>query len=413
MKKNQIAIIGLGYVGLPLALAACRNKKYTIKGLDIDKNRIKSINKTKIPPNLEVSSSSEIIKNSQFIIICVPTPVKNISQPDLRPLKSATETTLEYLEKGQKIIIESTVNPGICEEIVLKILEKSGLKGGLDFELSHCPERINPGDQKWTVENIPRNIGSLTTKGNTTIANFYRSFLKAPINEVSSIKIAEATKIIENTFRDINIAYVNELAKSFDKLGIDLVETIKAASNKPFAFMPHFPGCGVGGHCIPVDPYYLIAKAKKSGFNHGFLKKARSINNSMPAYTIELLENELKKLKIPIKKARIGILGLAYKENTSDLRESPSLKIIEILEKKGFKPLKFDPHIKTLSNCDSLNQLLQKSDYIILATAHKQFLKINGKLLAKNNIKIIIDGRNCLNKTDLLKNNIIYKGIGH
>lgn len=413
MKNNQIAVIGLGYVGLPLALAACKNKKYLVKGLDIDENRIAALKKSALPSTFEVSYSPEIIKNSEFIIICVPTPVKNISQPDLRPLKSATETVLKYLEKGQKIIVESTINPGICEEIVLKILEKSGLKGGLDFELSHCPERINPGDTKWTVENIPRNIGSLTIDGNKIVANFYRSFLKAPINEVSSLKVAEATKIIENTFRDINIAYVNELAKSFDKLGIDLIETIKAASNKPFAFMPHFPGCGVGGHCIPVDPYYLIAKAKKSGFNHSFLKKARSINNSMPAYTVELLENELKKLKTPLTKAKIGILGLAYKENTPDLRESPALKIIETLEKKGITPLTFDPHIKTLSNCTSLSQLLEKSDYLILATAHKEFKELTGKILAKHTIKIIIDGRNCLNKEEILKNNIIYKGIGH
>ncbi len=413
MKNNQIAVIGLGYVGLPLALAACKNKKYLVKGLDIDENKIAALKKSALPSTFEVSYSPEIIKNSEFIIICVPTPVKNISQPDLRPLKSATETVLKYLEKGQKIIVESTINPGICEEIVLKILEKSGLKGGLDFELSHCPERINPGDTKWTVENIPRNIGSLTIDGNKIVANFYRSFLKAPINEVSSLKVAEATKIIENTFRDINIAYVNELAKSFDKLGIDLIETIKAASNKPFAFMPHFPGCGVGGHCIPVDPYYLIAKAKKSGFNHSFLKKARSINNSMPAYTVELLENELKKLKTPLTKAKIGILGLAYKENTPDLRESPALKIIETLEKKGITPLTFDPHIKTLSNCTSLSQLLEKSDYLILATAHKEFKELTGKILAKHTIKIIIDGRNCLNKEEILTYKIIYKGIGH
>lgn len=425
MIKNKVTIIGLGYVGLPLACAIAGKGRYQVFGLDLDKKKIELIKK-KISPiddpetdkllkkvSLTVDADINIVKDSEFIIVCVPTPVKNNKLPDLNPIMGATGTVLRYLEKGQKIIIESTINPGICEEIILPILEKSGLKGGRDFELSHCPERINPGDPKWNVMNIPRNIGSLTEKGNKKVANFYRSFLHGEINEVSSLKIAEATKIIENTFRDINIAYVNELAKSFDIMGIDLLETIKAASNKPFAFMPHFPGCGVGGHCIPVDPYYLITRAKKAGFNHSFLKKARQVNNSMPQYTVDLLEEKLKLLGKKLKNTRIGLLGISYKANVSDLRESPSLEIIKILKRKKVHFDQYDPYVPALSSVSSLEKLLAVSEALIVATNHDVFRKIPVELFKKNNIKLIIDGKNCLDKGILEKNGIIHKGIGH
>lgn len=406
MIKNKVSIIGLGYVGLPLALAIAKNKKYKVFGLDIDEQKTKKIK------GFKATTDNSIIKNSEYVIICVPTPVKKNKLPDLTPVKTATKTVLKYLEKEQKIIIESTINPGVCEEVVLPILEKSGLKGGADFELSHCPERINPGDPKWNVSNIPRNIGSLTKTGNKEVANFYRSFLKAEINELNSIKAAEATKIIENTFRDINIAYVNELAKSFDQMGIDLLEVIKGASNKPFAFMPHFPSCGVGGHCIPVDPYYLIDRAKQAGFDHGFLRKAREVNNSMPKYTVDLLIKKLKENGKTLKNTKVGLLGLAYKADIADLRESPSLKIIEILKEKGTFPLIFDPYFPDKNSTKTLSELLKKVDTIIIATAHKEFKKLTGKTLKDQGVKIVIDGKNCLNKQEIQKANIIYKGIG-
>lgn len=425
MIKDKVTIIGLGYVGLPLACAIARKGGYQVFGLDLDEKKIALIKK-KISPiddaettkllkkvPLTVSTDNSILKDSEYIIVCVPTPVKNNKLPDLNPIKMATKTISKHLEKGQCIIIESTINPGICEEIVLPILEQSGFKGGKDFELSHCPERINPGDTKWNVLTIPRNIGSLTRKGNKKVANFYRSFLNAEINEVSSLKIAEATKIIENTFRDINIAYVNELAKSFDLMGIDLLETIKAASNKPFAFMPHFPGCGVGGHCIPVDPYYLINRAQKAGFNHSFLKKARQVNNSMPQYAVDLLEARLHKIGKKITTTKIGLLGISYKANVSDLRESPSLEIIKIFKKRKIAFTKFDPHVPELSDVKSLEELLQKSEALIVATNHDIFKKIPVSMFKKYNIKVVIDGKNCLDKAILEKNGIIYKGIGH
>lgn len=433
MIRNKVAIIGLGYVGLPLAVAIAKNKKYKVVGFDLSKEKIEPIKKGISPiedaetvkslkkVSIEVSTDEKIIADSQYIIVCVPTPVKDSKLPDLGPVKSATRTILKFLQKGQYIIIESTINPGVCEEVVLPILESGGAKngaqramrGGHDFELSHCPERINPGDKKWDVNNIPRNIGSLTLKGNRHVANFYRSFLKGEINEVSSIKIAEATKIIENTFRDINIAYVNELAKSFDIMEIDLLETIQAASNKPFAFMPHFPGCGVGGHCIPVDPYYLITRAQKAGFNHSFLRKARQVNNSMPHYTVELLEKNLAKAGLSRASARIGLLGLSYKADIGDLRESPALEIQKILTAKHITFKTFDPHLLDRSDTKTLATLFSWANVILLATSHRAFTSISATYFSRHKIRLVIDGKNCLPKPAIQKAGIIYKGVGH
>lgn len=425
MTLKKVTVIGLGYVGLPLACAIAKTKRFNVCGYEISREKAALIQKgvspiedevtQKLLPKvkLTVSTSDEILRDSDYIIVCVPTPVKNNKLPDLGPVQSATKSVLKYLKKGQYIIVESTINPGVCEEIVLPILEASGLRGGKDFELSHCPERINPGDAKWDVNNIPRNIGSLTQKGNAHVAAFYRSFLQGEVNEVSSLKVAEATKIIENTFRDINIAYVNELAKSFDLMGIDLLETIQAASNKPFAFMPHYPSCGVGGHCIPVDPYYLITRAKKAGFNHSFLRKARQVNNSMPHYAVDLLTAKLKECGLDYSKAKIGVLGLSYKANIGDLRESPSLEILDILKSKKAKFKVFDPHVLEKSDAKTLDELFAWADVLLLATGHREFAALPAAYFKKHGIRAIVDGKNCLNKAALVKAGIRYKGIGH
>ncbi len=407
MIKNKVAIIGLGYVGLPLAQAIAQNTQYQVVGIDIDPHKVAAIEE------FEAGTDQALIAQSEYIIICVPTPVKDNKMPNLSALKEATKTTTKYLEKGQKIIIESTINPGVCEEVLLPILESSGLKGGKDFELSHCPERINPGDSKWNVLNIPRNIGSLTPKGNHIIANFYRSFLEAEIKELSCLKSAEASKVIENTFRDINIAYVNELSKSFDLMGIDLVEVIEAASNKPFAFLAHYPSCGVGGHCIPVDPYYLIESAKEKGFEHHFLKLAREINESMPQYTIDLLKQKLAEHSLKQSEITVAILGLTYKANVPDLRESPSLKIIEICAEENIPHLIYDPLFTEKNTHPTLSETLAAADCIVLAVNHREFTEINAELLKKQGIKIVIDGKNCLNKKEITAAGITYKGIGH
>lgn len=421
----KVSVIGLGYVGLPLAAAIKKKTNFEVVGYDVSESKVDKI-KSKLCPiddfqcakdlkeiELTVSSDDKIIANSDIFIICVPTPVLDDYTPDLQPVKDATETVAKYLRKGNYVVIESTINPGVCDEIIIPLLEeKTKLKAGVDFDVAHCPERINPGDPHWNVYNIPRNIGTTRKEATEFLANFYRSFIDAPINEMPDLKTVEATKIIENTFRDINIAFVNELAKSFDVLGIDILTVIKGASNKPFAFMPHYPGCGVGGHCIPVDPYYLIERASKSGFDHKFLKIAREINNSMPAYTVELLTNALNEHCKPIKNTAIGLLGLSYKANVGDLRESPALKIKELLIQKGADLKIYDPYFEDLSNVSSLDELLDKSYAIVVATDHNEFRHINSELLKKYDIKIVIDGKNCLDKEEIKLNGIYYKGIG-
>jgi nucleotide sugar dehydrogenase len=323
-------------------------------------------------------------------------------------LKSACEKVSKSLQKDTLVIIESTIFPGTIDEIVLPILKKSNV----DFYLSHCPERLDPGNEKFTIQNIPRVVGGINKESTKKTAEFYRKIIDANIIELSSVKAAEATKIMENTFRDINIAFINEMAMSFDKEGIDILEVIKGASTKPFAFMPHYPGTGVGGHCIPVDPYYLIEKAKQIGFSHKFLSLAREINNNMPYYTVELLESQLQKLKKSIKNAKIGVLGLAYKADVDDIRESPALKIIELLKAKEADVFVFDPYVKKGSNVENLNELIQKSNYIILATDHNEFKNMDLNKLKENSIKIIIDGRNCLDRQKIKSLGILYHGVG-
>lgn len=422
----MVTVIGLGYVGFPLALAIAKSHKYRVFGLTRNRATVKTI-KDKQSPIDDKLAAKEIIKIniiptdkpesclpvSDYIVICVPTPVNHNYTPDLRPIIETAKLICRYIKKGQTIILESTVNPGICEEVMIPLLEKSGLKAGKDFEVSHCPERINPGDPNWNVYNIPRNVGSLTRTGARKTAAFYRSFLKAPIFVMDSIKEVESTKILENSFRDINIALVNELAMSFDKMNINVLNVIKGASNKPFAFIPHYPGAGVGGHCIAVDPYYLIHRAKAYGFDHKFLQTARDINNSMPRYTVNLLLKALKNVKLNQKDVFLGILGLAYKPDISDTRESPGLEIVKIIKTQKINYEVFDPYVQKLSTVRSLDDLLKKSNVLILATAHSQFKKqLTSLKLKRHGIKIMIDGRNILPGKQIRKSGIYYKGIG-
>ena len=422
----KVAIIGLGYVGMPLMCAIARNEKYNVVGFDLDKKLIERLRKRKshIEEDIyiklikkirfKVSQSERVLKESDVFIICVPTPIHNDYTLNYDPIKNAANSIAKFLKKGNTVILESTVNPGTCEEIILPILEStSKLKGGRDFILAHCPERINPGDKKWSVFNIPRNVGALTRKGTRKVAEFYRSFLDAEVNEVSCLKVAEATKIVENTFRDVNIAFVNELAQSFDKIGIDLIETIKCASSKPFAFMPHWPGCGVGGHCIAIDPYYLIKRATKNGFNHRFLKAAREVNNSMPDYTVSLLTSCLNNVELPVSGTKIALLGLSYKGNVGDLRESPAIKILEKLKGLGAKLKIFDPYVHKISNVRSLPEAVRNARAIVVCTDHEEFKKTDVKELLKNSkVKVVIDGRNIWDNEIIRKLGIIYKGIG-
>lgn len=419
--SKKVSIVGLGYVGLPLALLAAK-KDYDVTGIDLSTEKVTKINAHEDPiedeyvakniksTTLKASCDFDSVKYSQIIIVCVPTPVKHDYQPDLGPLKGAATAVAKEISKGSLLIIESTINPGVCDEVIIPLLEKeSGLKINQDFYVSHCPERINPGDKQWSVENIPRVAGSSNEEGLKLTTDFYESIIDAPIKPMGSIKEAEAVKVVENSFRDVNIAFVNELAMSFSKLGIDVKNVIDGASTKPFAFMPHYPSVGVGGHCIPVDPYYLIEYARGYGFEHEFLALARSINNKMPEFTIEQLSEGLSEAGMGLKGARIAVLGLSYKANVADDRESPSYKVIQILEARGAKVTSYDPYIQQKSTAKSLDEALADKDAVLLATNHQEFLKIDP---SKLQVKVFIDGKNAFTTKDFDGTKVVYRGIG-
>lgn len=423
-KHSTVAVVGLGYVGLPLALRASE-RGYHVIGFDTNEEKIALLNAGKSPIadpfleanisrfHFEATSDGAKLKEADIILICVPTPVDESFYPDLEPVISAAELIAAHAKKGALVVLESTVNPGVSEEIVRPIFEKAGYTIGTDLYLAHCPERINPGDAKWNVTNIPRVVGSFDEHGLTLAYDFYSSIVDGEIRKMKSIREAEAVKIVENSFRDINIAFVNELARSFDVLNIDVKDVIQGAATKPFAFMAHYPSCGVGGHCIPVDPYYLIERAKQSGFDHRFLKIAREINNSMPGYSVELLQDALNQVKLPLNGTTVGVLGLSYKANIDDVRESPAFKVIKHLKKHLATVETFDPHVPKKSSATTLTALLEKAQALILVTDHKEFKEaLTPDLLKQHGIQVIIDGKNCLDKATFQEAGIIYKGIG-
>jgi len=423
MLNKRVCIVGLGYVGLPL-LCLSMEKGYKTYGLDISNERVEMINKGVSPikdkfleqrlknlKGIDTTTDSAVLRKSDIIIICVPTPIDSQYNPNLKPLQSAAETVSKELKKNDLVVVESTVFPGTTEEVVKPILEKSGLKAGKDFYLAYCPERVDPGNKKWNVNNLPRVIGALSSEGLKEASEFYRSITSSEVLELNSLKAAEATKIMENTFRDINIAFVNEMAKSFDIMGIDITEVIKGASTKPFAFMPHWPGCGVGGHCIKVDPYYLISRARENGFTHQFLNLAREINNSMPHYTVGKVVEGLNEIDKSVKDTKITVLGLAYKGGVDDMRESPALEIIDELKKLGADLKIFDPYIPEKSTVKGLDEALN-AECIVIATDHPEFKIIKPEEIKEKGIKVVIDGKNCLDKAGIVSLGIVYKGIG-
>ncbi len=425
-KDKQVVIIGLGYVGLPLAVLA-KQKGYKVSGVVRTQKSADSINRG-IPPfedaslfkklgDFPISASTDYsaVSEASIVVLCLPTPVYPNRQPNYEPLMDAVRSMSGFVTKGQLIILESTVNPGVCEEMMIPAIENiSGLVAGKDFLVAHCPERINPGDPKWNVSNISRVVGGLNKKSLDAAVTFYRSILNAPVTEMHSLKEAEAVKVVENSFRNVNIAFVNELAQSFSKLGINVNRVIKGASTKPFAFMEHYPGCGVGGHCIPVDPYYLIEYAQaQNGFRHRFLRLACEINEDMPQYTVDLLCEALQKVQKNLGSVKVALLGLSYKPDIDDLRESPALSILELLKKRQADIEVFDPHIPSQSTVGSLEEALNKADAVIVATAHKMFRNLTPGMLEKSGVSVVIDGRNCLNYEQFSSNNaFVYQGIG-
>jgi UDP-N-acetyl-D-glucosamine dehydrogenase len=428
-RSARVGVIGLGYVGLPLAAAVARAGFLTI-GFDIDHAKVELINAGKSYIDAVASSDlAELKKTMRFsasanfaelslsdvIIICVPTPLTRHREPDLSYVAATAGTISRHLRQGQIVVLESTSFPGTTIEIVKPILEQDGLKSGEDFFLGFSPEREDPGNIHYETTTIPKIVSGDGPEAKSLIESFYGAVVRTVVT-VSSPCVAEAAKITENIFRAVNVALVNELKIIYEAMGIDVWEVIDAAATKPFGFMPFYPGPGLGGHCIPIDPFYLTWKAREFGVFTRFIELAGEINVSMPHYVIGKLEVALDhRFKRSIGSARILVLGIAYKKNVADIRESPSLRIIEILEKRGAKVDFHDPHIPMiprtrehveLSGRSSValnNRSIGSYDALIVSTDHDA---IDYALVTKH-ARLLVDTRNVFARHGLNGSNIV------
>ena len=393
--KFNVAVIGLGYVGLPLAIEAANNK-LKVAGYDINESLVGNLNKSlshvedisdkdledAFSNQLLITSNPEILGDSEYIVISVPTPLTDY-QPDLSYVEAATKSIAENLKKDQIIILESTTYPGTTLEIVKPILEKNtSLVAGEDFLLGYSPERIDPGNKEWTFKNTPKIVSGINEKSLKKISEFYNSIIDEVV-EVSGTREAEMVKLIENTYRQVNIAMVNELAILSNMLDIDIWEVVDAAKTKPFGFQSFRPGPGVGGHCIPIDPKYLSFKTRQIGQPVRFVELAQEINNSMPNYVISRISELMNKKEILLKNSKILILGVAYKKDIGDTRESPAIDIIESLLDKSVEVSFYDPFVDELIvNKESILkdenlENLSNYDLVIIHTPHTSFNNID------------------------------------
>ena len=389
--KYDAAVIGLGYVGLPLAIQAT-NSNLKVYGYDINESRVSEYNSGKssieditdqelqksLKDGLTLSSDPTSLSESETIVISVPTPLTDY-QPDLSYVRNAAETIAEHIVKDQIIILESTTYPGTTIEVLVPIIEdKSGLKAGVDFYAGYSPERIDPGNENWNFKNTPKVISGVNEKSLTMIQAFYEKIIDSVV-PVSGTKEAEMVKLLENTYRHVNIALINELAILCNMLDIDIWEVVDAAKTKPFGFESFRPGPGVGGHCIPVDPNYLSFKTRQIGKPVRFVELAQEINNSMPSYVVSRLLEKMNLLEKPFKNSNMLILGVAYKKDIGDVRESPALGIIENLSERGVNVKFYDPYVAEISingeyveKEESLENV-DKYDLILVHTAHTDF----------------------------------------
>lgn len=392
-RSAKAGIIGLGYVGLPLAVEMAK-EGFHVTGIDLSKQKVNSINAgiSYIPDissetvagfiaadKLRATQSLAAVGELDTINICVPTPLRKNKDPELSYVIAAVEVIRNHIQPGQLIILESTTYPGTSREVVLPILEESGLRAGTDFFLAYSPERVDPGNSVYNTRNIPKVVGGVTPRCAEMAALFYHQFIDNVIT-VSSTDCAEMVKLLENTFRSVNIALANEMALTCHSFGINVWEVIEAAKSKPFGFMPFYPGPGLGGHCIPVDPYYLTWKARMKGFEPRLIELAGHINSQMPAFVIRGIADALNTQRKCINGAKILALGVAYKRDTNDVRESPALQILAGLDEKGAAIHYTDPYIqsiqineKTLRSMDLTPEILQSMDLIAILTDHSAF----------------------------------------
>ena len=392
--KQDLGVIGLGYVGLPLVVESC-NSGLKVFGYDNNSEKVKKLQngtspiedisdemlKKALQKDLTISDSPEALKDCEYIVISVPTPLTDY-QPDLSYVKAAARTIAENISKDQVIILESTTYPGTTIEVLIPEIESiSELKAGKDFHVGYSPERIDPGNETWNFKNTPKVISGIDDNSTKKIKNFYEKIIDEVV-EVSGTKEAEMVKLLENTYRHVNIAFINELAILCNMLDIDIWEVVEAAKTKPFGFESFRPGPGVGGHCIPIDPNYLSFKTRQIGKPVRFVELAQEINNTMPSYIVSRILEKMNSLQKPMKNSNILILGVAYKKDISDTRESPSIDIIENLVSKGVKVSFYDPYVESLDLNVSVNKEedinnFGNYDLILFHTSHSEFSKIN------------------------------------
>jgi UDPglucose 6-dehydrogenase/UDP-N-acetyl-D-galactosamine dehydrogenase len=409
--KKTVCIVGLGYVGLPLAQDF--SQRIRTIGYRRNKKKVDELNAT--PDNrIEATTDPRKIKEADFVIVAVPTPVTKAKDPDLEPVISASKTVGQNLKKGAIVVLESTVYPGVSEELMAPILEKeSGMTCGKEFFIGYSPERINPGDEEHTLKNITKIVAGMDKKTTDSLCDLYG--LVTTVYRAPNIKTAEAAKVIENIQRDLNIALMNELSMIFARLGLDTDEVLKAAGTK-WNFHPYKPGL-VGGHCIPVDPYYLVQKAKEVGYHPKVILAGRSINDGMPKYIAEMVIKGLNKVGKKIKGSNVLIIGLTYKEDVADTRESPAENMVHELKEYdvnvyGYDPLLSPSEIKQF-NAIPLSKLDKKMDAVIISVAHKQFRNMNISTIRRlmNEKPVLIDVRGMFDQAGAEEQNIYYRKL--
>lgn len=419
----KIAVIGLGYVGLPLAVEKAKAGFRTI-GFDILQDRVDMVNQgvnyigdvvdedlKQLVENKMLTATNDFtcIKDVDFIAICVPTPLNSHQEPDISYVVNSAKSIAKYLKPETIVVLESTTYPGTTEEVLKPILEEgSDLICGKDFYLGFSPERVDPGNLIYKTKNTPKVVGAVGEEAAEVIATVYKTVLESDVHIVSSPAVGEMEKVLENIYRNVNIAVVNELAMLCEKMNIDIWEVIDAAKTKPYGFQAFYPGPGVGGHCIPLDPYYLSWKAKEFNFHTTLIEASMTINHKMPEYCVERMSKILNKFKKPLADSKILLLGVAYKGDISDYRESPALKVIEELEKHGSIVNYFDPYVESF-NLNSVEhksvqelsvELLQCQDLVIITTAHSNidynFVQENSKFIfdTKNAMKHVLNRKN-------------------
>jgi nucleotide sugar dehydrogenase len=415
-KRATLGVIGLGYVGLPLAVEKAKAGYKTI-GFDVQQSKVELVNQginyigDVVNEDLEEIVRSGYLKattnfaevaTADCVCICVPTPLDQHQQPDISYVKASAESIVPYMHKDMLIVLESTTYPGTTEELLKPILESSGLKCGEDFYLAFSPERVDPGNIIFKTKNTPKVVGGVTAACTDVAAVLYESVLEAPIHRVSSPAIAEMEKILENTYRNVNIGLVNELAMLCNKMGINFWEVIEAAKSKPFGFQAFYPGPGLGGHCIPLDPYYLSWKAREFGFHTSMIESSMIVNDRMPEYCAERASKILNRSKKAMNGSRVLVLGVAYKQDINDFRESPAVKVINELEKEGVEVVFFDPYVSEYSEHGKIKkgeseltaELVASADLVMVTTAHTN---VDYDFVQKH-AKVIFDTKNAMKK---------------